>query len=369
MAEVKEVKTYQLKGVEVFSIGEWNGDTYTINDLNDMVQAFTQTKGGWRPYLKLGHDPKQAIGKKVTAESGAPAIGWIDNLYVRGTKLLADFDYVPEKVYNMIQARAYRKVSCEIYWNLEFGGTKYPRLLTAVALLGAEQPGVMNLDDILGSYAFPDHADTELFAFIKKQDTFREYSHKFELETQEDTSMADDNKAVELEKQLEAQKKEYATAQAAAVEEKKALEGEVVELKKFKEEAEAARVKAEIEAKDAKLAKYVTELESKKLLTKATKPLVEQLLSDKKEYTVEGKAASKEELLEKVLVLTAQAGKVNFDESSLAQFAKKDKGSKDDDMDKEIQAYAKANNCSYSAAYKAVMKKNAKKSDNDADDN
>lgn len=362
MAEVEEVKTYKLKGVEVFSTGTWNDTPHDLNSLHAMVDAFDQTKGGWRPFLKLGHDPKQKIAGKVL-ESGAPAIGWIDRLYVVGTKLLADFDYVNEKVYKMIKARAYRKVSCEIYYNLDFGGTKYSHLLSAVSLLGAEQPGVMNLDEILGSYKFPDHAETELFAFMKKQDTFKEYSQTFELATQEDPAMADDQKSLELAAQLDTQKKEFAAKQ----EENAALAKEVAELKQFKADADAAKLKAELEAQEAKRGAYIVGLESKKLLTPATKVLVEQLLSDKKEFTVGDKAATKEEVLESLLKLSKEAGKVNLDESSLAEFAK-DKKSKDDDADKEIQDFMKKENCSYATAYKAVMKKNkAKPFDGDAD--
>ncbi len=361
MAEVEEVKTYKLKGVEVFSTGTWNDTPHDLNSLNAMVDAFNQTKGGWRPFLKLGHDPKQKIAGKVL-DSGAPAIGWVDRLYVVGTKLLADFDYVNEKVYKMIKARAYRKVSCEIYYGLEFGGTKYSHLLSAVSLLGAEQPGVMNLDEILGSYQFPDHPQTELFAIMKKQDTFKEYSTTFELETQGDSPMADD-KSVELAAQIETQKQEFAAKQA----EVEAKDAEIVELKKFKEEAEAAKLKAELEAQDAKRAAFVTSLESKKLLTPATKLLVEQLVSDKKEFSMGDKPASREEVLESLLKLSLEAGKVNLVEGSQAEYAKKDQKSKDEDDDAAIKDFMKKEGCSYAQAYKAVMKKNKAKPFEDAE--
>jgi hypothetical protein len=47
--------SYNLKGVEIFSAGTWNGDKYTVDDLHGIVEAFNETKGGVQPYLKLGH--------------------------------------------------------------------------------------------------------------------------------------------------------------------------------------------------------------------------------------------------------------------------------------------------------------------------
>ena len=69
-----------ISGVEIFSCGEWNGDEYTIDDLNSIVSTFEETKVGVRPYLKLGHDEEQ----KLLQEDGLPAAGWVDRIYVKG---------------------------------------------------------------------------------------------------------------------------------------------------------------------------------------------------------------------------------------------------------------------------------------------
>ena len=142
-------QTYKQTGVEIFSVGNWNGDDYTIEDLNTMVAAFEETKQGAQPFLKLGHDPKQ----KLIQADGLPAAGWIERIYVRGNKLFADFTDIPKKVYDLIQAKAYKKVSSEIFWNIKVGEKTYKRMLAAVALLGADTPGVMNLNDILAMYS------------------------------------------------------------------------------------------------------------------------------------------------------------------------------------------------------------------------
>jgi hypothetical protein len=142
-------ETYSINSVEVFSAGEWNKDKYDITDLQSIVSAFESLKTGLRPYIKLGHDNEQKLAKS----SGLPSVGWVERLYIRGEKLFADLNYIPKKVYELIKSKAYRKVSCEIYWDLDVNGIKYPRVLGAIALLGAESPGVMNLADILGNYS------------------------------------------------------------------------------------------------------------------------------------------------------------------------------------------------------------------------
>lgn len=346
MTNVEEIKTFKIKNVEVFSAGEWNRDKYSIDDLHNMVAAFNNLKVGFRPFLKLGHDDKQKLAKS----SGLPSVGWVENLYVNGSKLYADFDYVPEKIFKLIKSRAYRKVSCEIYWDLDVEGIKYPRVVGAVALLGAENPGVMNLNDILGQYALDQNSLAGVFKLIENQDTFRAYSTNLETIKSEDEMSQEEIEKTKLE--LDEQKKNYAKAQEDLDAKTKEIETIQAELQKFKLEKEAA----ELEARVAKVAKFVTDLESKKLVSPAMKDLITELMSDKKEYSVKDKALSKEELLTEILTLSHEAAKVNFDESSRADFAKDGKKDKMKDLECKIEKYAQDNKCSYAQAYKAVMK-------------
>lgn len=343
---IEEVKTYKVNGVEIFSAGVWNGDKYEVKDLHDIVQSFNALKVGFRPYLKLGHDAKQAIAKS----SGLPALGWVENVYVRGNKLLADFDNIPEKLFKLIKARAYRKVSCEVYWNLDVSGEKYPRVLGAVALLGAENPGVMNLDDILGQYEFLTSPKTGVFAILEKQDTFKSYSQTFEMEEE----MPDNQE------QLDAEAKKY----AALAEEKKVSDAKIKEqedelknLREIAKNAEADKVKLAAEKQIAETKAYITSLESKKLVTPAMKPIVEAYLSDAKEYSVgegdKAKKYSRNEMLEEILKLSKESSKVNLEESSTSD-AKK--FSKEEDADAAIKKYMAEQKCDYATAYKAVMK-------------
>ena len=139
-------KTYagELKGVEIFSAGVWNGDPYTEGDLDAIVAAYPQMPR--RPPVKLGH----AEGQKFFGQpDGHPALGWVEKIYREGKKLLADLTGVPDALMGMIRSRAYEKVSAEIYWNYKLAeGTVLPRALKAVSLLGADMPAVSNLQDL-----------------------------------------------------------------------------------------------------------------------------------------------------------------------------------------------------------------------------
>lgn len=139
MAENEDTGSYaqadlrEIKGVEIFRTGKWNGDDYDEADLQDMVEAFP--KAGFNVPVKLGHEEV----------SGAPAYGWVKNLRRVGKKLLCDFMDIPAKLAAAITEHAYDHVSAEIFWNLKRGKDTFRRVLKAVALLGAETPGVAGL--------------------------------------------------------------------------------------------------------------------------------------------------------------------------------------------------------------------------------
>lgn len=135
----------KITGVEIFESGEWNGDSYSENDLDTIVNAFNETKEITKPYLKLGHNKEQ----KLLANDGLPAAGYIDRIYKSGKKILADFVNIPEKIFHLIKNRAYKRVSSEIFVNFKSNGKNYPLALKAVALLGGDTPAVHTLNDIM----------------------------------------------------------------------------------------------------------------------------------------------------------------------------------------------------------------------------
>ena len=121
---------HTIQGLEIFAAGTWNDDFYTEQDLQNMVDAFPAM--GWKPPLKLGHQE----------QSGDRAFGWIQRIYRSGSKLLADIGDISDELFKLIRMKAYNAVSSEIFWNFKRAGIEYPRVLKAVALLGAETPAV-----------------------------------------------------------------------------------------------------------------------------------------------------------------------------------------------------------------------------------
>lgn len=121
-----------IRNVEVFSTGSWNGKTYTVRDLDDMVDAFHRI--GFVPPVKLGHGDENEL-----------AHGFVSRLWRVGDKLLADFSNVPPETVALIRAGRLMTVSAEVYLDLDRGGQRWRRALRAVALLGSNPPGVSNL--------------------------------------------------------------------------------------------------------------------------------------------------------------------------------------------------------------------------------
>ncbi|MCP4648853.1 MAG: hypothetical protein GY853_02060 [PVC group bacterium] len=145
---VEPSQTYDIKDVPIFKVGKWNGDNYTEKDLDDMVNAFDETKSTLKPFVKLGHDKEQ----KLLQKDGYPAAGWITGLKRKGKDLLADFSSMPSKIKTLIEKKAYGRFSSEIYWNVNIDNKKYRRALKAVALLGGNTPAVTTMDDFINLY-------------------------------------------------------------------------------------------------------------------------------------------------------------------------------------------------------------------------
>ena len=147
MEDIKENNgVYNVDGVEIFKAGKWNGDEYTEADLDDIATSYAEIGGELKPYLKLGHNATQPL------LDGMPAAGWVQNVRRQGASLVADFVNVPKKIKELIDKKAYGRMSSEIYWNLKSGDKNYRRALKAVALLGADTPAVRTLDDFINLY-------------------------------------------------------------------------------------------------------------------------------------------------------------------------------------------------------------------------
>lgn len=165
-----QLETVDLKGVEIFDTGTWNGDPYTDAQLDEMV-ANTMTlkrKGLLEPPIKLGHADRQDLLDK----EGLPAAGWIERIYRVGSKVVADLSHVPAKVGELVRAGAYRKVSAEIW--PKFGkaadGKTYGYVLKAIAFLGGEIPAVPTLKDIANLYGLEGPREVRAYAASQQRE-------------------------------------------------------------------------------------------------------------------------------------------------------------------------------------------------------
>lgn len=350
-----------IPGVEVFATGVWNGDEFTEKDLDQMVENFNATKDHIPPYLKLGHDNEQALLKS----SGLPAAGWVSKLYRKGNKLMADFRDIPEKIYELISKGAYRKVSIELFDNLQILDKKYNNLVGAIALLGAETPGVMVLSDILDRYGLKDY-DKLIKAYGETQST-KIYDYdinnkkKGGIVPEINKELVDAKAQVkDLEKQLKDAEKKASQFQANAEKTSKELE----DIKANLDETRKEFAKAAADLKKAEIEKQVSELAEAGLVSKAMKPFVCDLLdADKKEFKIEDKEVSRFDLIKETLKL-AKASDVNLDDNSLDDKGKSQNFS-EEKAEAKIKEYMDANKCDYTTAYKAIVKEFTRKPETD----
>ena len=314
-----------IKGREVFSTGKWNGDIYTIADLDLMVDAFHETKDKFKPYIKLGHDPKQTL----LQSDGLPSAGWVTNIYRKGKKLLADISDIPDKIYQLVKNKSYPYVSSEVFWDISIEGKQFSRMLAGVALLGADMPAVTCLDDFISLYSVDPEKIRAYTENIERKQYQIEFNNGEEMP-----------EVKELEAKLANEAKKYSKLE----EDKKATDAKNLanetELKEYK--ANAAKLVEDNKGKEIDL--FISENK----IAPSMKEFVRSLLGDeKKEYTIEKKNYSKPEMLKELLKLH-KAADVNLDESSKA-------GDKKvvDELEK-VKAFAKEKGISIREAYVAM---------------
>jgi hypothetical protein len=338
--------TFEINDVPIFAAGIWNGDAYSESDLDEIVRAFTVTRGQMKPYLKLGHDEKQ----KIIQKDGLPAAGWISELYRKGKFLYANFSKVPKKIYELIRAGAYRRVSSEIYYNFEIGGMKFGKILKAVALLGGDTPAVHELDDIIALYALGGEVksfdvDHEVKTFEVEQTQLKENEAMNELEKKlaEETA-----KVAEVEgkvKELTEQKAALET-ELAALKEKDAAA--VKELATYKETAEKAAVEKRVLEVNTYLDKAIAD---KKILPAQREALYALFINapSEKKFKMGEKEQTSEEILR--AFVDASTVSVNTDEQTQAGESQDAEG---DSLVRKANEYKEKHGVSYREALIAI---------------
>lgn len=364
---------YTIRNVEIFSVGTWNGDEWTVEDLDKIVDAYNETKGTFKPYLKIGHNEEQELAKEIAERDGQPAIGWISNLYRLDDKLYADFEDVPRTLFNLINKKAYRKVSVEIYLDVKIKDEKFKYMLGAVSLLGADTPAVMNLDDILSMYGLKGCESIKVFAENKNEFKVKSYSFANSNFMEEDR-MPKTEKEIELEAQLKQEQKEKEALEAKLKKfssDQESSKSELEQLKAKLEEAEKKAHASEAKAREVELDKQVDDLLNEKLITKGMRPYVRALLGEEtkdvsgvKKYSFKSAEdkdveLTKAELIKEIAKLYSKASDVNFDENSEDGDKKQGNGL----SEKEVEAYSKEKKISFSEAYRELLRGKATKED------
>lgn len=323
------MQTKDIMGVEIFAAGEWNGDKYSVDDLDQLIVAFNETKDKLKPYVKLGHGEKQ----KLLAEDELPAAGWIVNLYREGRKLLADVKNIPKKIYDLIKNKAYARISSEIFTNIRIDGKEYPYALKAISLLGGETPAVHNLDDIMALYA----QSVKAIVFETEAKVRRyEFSQENLLENkQEEKNM----------EELEKAKQEIVSLK----EENSKLTAELEESKKFSQELTEKNEALKKEKRYAEINAKVDQLiKDKKILPAQSETLKTILLNaeGEKKFKMGDKEMSSEELI---------LNFVNSSNVSVNTEGKTETGKTQDlDQDSKVKEFMAKNKVSYKEALVSV---------------
>jgi len=298
------MKLETLNDVEIFASGKWNGHSYTDDDLDEIVRAYDETREHLKPYLKIGHKPNDLL-----RNDGLPSAGWITSLRRVKDRLVATISNVPRKIAELIRRRAYGRVSSEIYIDPVIQDKKYRYALKAVALLGGETPAVGSLSDFIDLYGLD--VETCMVGHGKEGNT---------------TTVTIDFQRKEKQKmpEITIEQREYSQLQKKAVsadmlsteveglksrvqefsQKSSALEKENAELKKYREETQAAEVKrfaSEVEAffdqaiKEEKITpamkeKYLSEAKKSKESFEFVRGVIDDLPAHSQEYSHGGQS-------------------------------------------------------------------------------
>lgn len=153
------LQTATIRGAELFEAGGYRGEPYTLADLRDMARNFALALGYVDPPVVIGHEETQPLVSGLAENTGEPAVGWVTAVRLARRKgrdgkarwvLLFDAHGVHPHVAGLINRRAYRKVSAEVYDDPPEGAPPACRgkMLRRVALLGGELPQIKTLADL-----------------------------------------------------------------------------------------------------------------------------------------------------------------------------------------------------------------------------
>lgn len=224
-AETKPMKFDELKGVDIFNSGVHKGILFSKDDITEIAKNFEKFGAVVQPPMVLGHEEDNA--QELLKNTGLPAAGWVKGVRCEDRDgkrfLVADFGDVPEIIAKLVEKKAYKRISAEIYADFEHDDARHGKMIRRVALLGGAIPEVKDLKDVEALHA----AEAPVvFAFSdeggepSKEGGEEDMAKIVELE----------KKNTELQKQFEAEKKKTASLTEAVTKMQKTKDQETVAL-------------------------------------------------------------------------------------------------------------------------------------------
>jgi len=142
-----------MSGIPIFKTGVWKDNlVFDVPTLDEIVKNTNAliTAGVIEPPVKLGHNEEQTL----LQADGYPAAGYVTQVYRIGNQIFADVKDMPKKIADLIEKRAYSKISAELYQEFKHPETQenLGYVLRAIAFLGADIPEVKGIGDITKLY-------------------------------------------------------------------------------------------------------------------------------------------------------------------------------------------------------------------------
>lgn len=213
-----------MKFFEVFKAGNYPQGNFSVKDVEILASNYDANFS--EAPITLDHEQK------------GPAYGWVSGLKSENGKLKASFRDVTDELKEYVQSGKYKKISVEIYKELE-GRKPY---LKAVSFLGAAIPQIKGMEPV----EFKE-GETETYIFeIKSSETKNENKELLELQRQitevEDKIklFANKTETSEIVSYLQG-KIEELSGQVSKISNNLALKDDIeLELKKFRQETKQA---------------------------------------------------------------------------------------------------------------------------------
>ena len=242
-----------MKFYEVFKTGTYPQGKFTKKDIEKIAENY---------------DPKFCEAPiTIDHVQSGPAFGWVENVKAEDDKLKVSFKDVPEEFEKEVNAGKYKKVSVELYRNLEGKGA----YLKAVSFLGAATPQVKGLEPI---------------KFIDSEADFYEFEADIETDTFTEKEVEEmKTKITDLENQL-AKFKEINKKTETIKSLKEKISALNAEIETFKEKADGKEaIEQELNniktvLKEQEYTKFIDEQIEKKTLVPANKRTILSIFNE-----------------------------------------------------------------------------------------